>query len=186
MDAIMCIDDIECKKGLQLLTEEAGWRTMIDRYGVPEESVQLMAETFGISGVCNVLGAIKTAKYYGLGSNDVIVTILTDAIDRYHSVMQQMTATYGPVDETEAAVRLVSIFHKQKLDWIKEATRDRRNQWHNLKYYTWVEQQGKTIEELNAQKAPAYWLEQQARVAEVDEKLWAFRESLGPNDAQRK
>ncbi|NIO67988.1 MAG: pyridoxal-5'-phosphate-dependent protein subunit beta, partial [Anaerolineae bacterium] len=177
MDAIMCIDDIECKKGLQLLTEEAGWKTMIDRYGVPEESVQLMAETFGISGVCNVLGAIKTAKYYGFGSNDVIVTILTDAIDRYHSVMEQMTATYGPMDETEAAVRLVSIFHMQKLDWIKEATRDRRNQWHNLKYYTWVEQQGKTVEELNAQKDPAYWLEQQARVAEVDEKIRAFRES---------
>jgi cysteine synthase A len=178
MDAIMCIDDIECKKGLQLLTEEAGWKTMIVRYGVPEESVRLMADTFGISGVCNVLGAIKTAKYYGLGSNDVIVTILTDAIDRYHSVMEQMIATYGPMDETEAAVRLVSVFHAQKLDWIKEATRDRRNQWHNLKYYTWVEQQGKTIEELNAQKDPAYWLKQQARVAEVDEKLRAFREGL--------
>jgi cysteine synthase len=178
MDAIMGVDDIECKKGLQLLTEEAGWKTMIDRYGVPEESVKLMAETFGISGVCNVLGAIKTAKYYGFGSNDVIVTILTDAIDRYHSVMEQMTTTYGLMDETEAAVRLVSIFHMQKLDWIKEATRDRRNQWHNLKYYTWVEQQGKTIEELNAQKAPAYWLEQQARVAEVDENLRAYREGL--------
>ena len=60
-----------------------------------------------------------------------------------------------------------------------------RNQWHNLKYYTWVEQQGKTIEELNAQRDPTYWLEQQARVAEVDEKLRAFRESLRPNDAQR-
>ncbi len=177
MDAIMCIDDIECKKGLQLLTEEAGWKTMIDRYGVPEASVTLMAETFGISGVCNVLGAIKTAKYYGFGSNDVIVTILTDAIDRYHSVMEQMTATYGPMDETEAAVRLVSIFHMQKLDWIKEATRDRRNQWHNLKYYTWVEQQEKTVEELNAQRDPAYWLEQQAKVDEVDEKLRAFRGS---------
>jgi cysteine synthase A len=71
----------------------------------------------------------------------------------------------------------VSIFHMQKLDWIKEATRDRRNQWHNLKYYTWVEQQGKTVEELNAQKDLAYWLEQQDRVAEVDEKIRAFRGS---------
>jgi len=176
MDAIMCIDDLECKQGLQLLTEEAGWKTMIVRYGVPEESVRLMAETFGLSGVCNVLGAIKTAKYYGLGSKDVIVTILTDAIDRYRSVMQQMTATCGPMDETEAAIRLVSIFHRQKLDWIKEATHDLRQQWHNLKYFTWVEQQGKTVEELNAQKDPAYWLAQQARVAEVDEKLRAYRE----------
>ncbi len=175
MDAIMCIDDIESKMGLQLLTEEAGWKTMIDRYGVPEESVRLMAETFGISGVCNVLGAIKTAKWYGFGKDDLIVTILTDAIDRYHSVMAQMTATYGKMDEVEAAVRLVSIFHKQKLDWICEGTREARHRWHNLKYYTWVEQQGKTVEELNAQQHQDYWEAQQARVAEIDKLIREYR-----------
>jgi len=175
MDAIMCLDDIESKKGLQLLVEEPGWRTMIDRYGVPEEKVQVMAQFFGISGVCNVLGAIKAAKWYGFGKEDVIVTICTDAIDRYHSVMEQMTETYGKMDETEAAVRLVSIFHMQKLDWIKEGTRDTRNQWHNLKYYTWVEQQGKAIEELDAQKDLEYWLKQQERVVEVDKLILAAR-----------
>ena len=176
MDAIMCIDDIESKKGLQLLTEEAGWRTMIDRYGVPEDSVRLMAETFGISGVCNVLGAIKAAKFYGFGKDDVVVTILTDDIGRYGSVMQQMTEAYGPMDDVEAAVRLVSVFHGQKLDWIEEGTRRTRNQWHNLKYYTWVEQQGKTIEELNAQHHQDYWQAQQARAAEIDERI---REARG-------
>jgi len=168
MDALMCIDDLESKMGLQLLTEETGWKVMIERYGVPEEKVKKMAEIFGISGVCNVLGAIKTAKFYGFGKDDVIVTILTDAIDRYRSVMQQLTEQYGPMDEVEAAVRLVSIFHKQKLDWIVEGTREMRSRWHNLKYFTWVEQQGKTIEELNAQRDPEYWLAQQAKVAEVD------------------
>ena len=53
----MCIDDIECKKGLQLLTEEPGWEVMSKRYGVPEESIREMSEIMGISGVCNVLGA---------------------------------------------------------------------------------------------------------------------------------
>jgi len=175
MDAIMCVDDIESKMGLQLLVEEPGWRTMIDRYGVPEESVHKMSTIMGISGVCNVLGAIKTAQWYGLGKDDVIVTICTDAIDRYHSVMDQMTATYGRMDETEAAVRLVSIFHKQKLDWISEGTREAHNRWHNLKYYTWIEQQGKTLEELDAQRHQDYWEAQQARVAEVDELIIAAR-----------
>ncbi len=175
MDAIMCVDDIESKMGLQLLVEEAGWKTMIDRYGLPEDKVQKWSQIFGISGVCNVLGAIKTAKWYGLGKDDVIVTILTDAIDRYHSVMDQMTETYGPMDETEAAVRLVSIFHKQKLDWISEATREARNRWHNLKYYTWIEQQGKTLKELEAQRHQDYWEAQQARVAEIDRLIKAAR-----------
>ena len=175
MDAIMCIDDIESKMGLQLVVEEPGWKTMIERYGVPEESVRRMATYFGISGICNVLGAIKTAKFYGYGKDDVIVTICTDAIDRYHSVMADMTATYGPMDETEAAVRLVSIFHKQKTDWIKEGTVDNRNCWHNLKYYTWVEQQGKTVEELDAQKSQEWWEAEQAKLAEIDALIREYR-----------
>jgi len=175
MDAMMCIDDIECKKGLQLLTEAPGWLVLTREYGIPEEKVSLMSKTFGISGVCNVLGAIKTAMFYGLGRDDVVVTILTDAIDRYGSVMAQMTATYGKMDETEAEVRLVSIFHKQKLDWIMEGTREARARWHNLKYYTWVEQQGKTVQELNAQRQPEFWQAEQARVAEIDAKLRSVR-----------
>ena len=175
MDAIACVDDIESKMGLQLLTEESGWQTMIGRYGVPQASVERMATYFGISGVCNVLGAIKTAKFYNLGSNDVIVTICTDAIDRYESVMAQMTETYGPMDETEAAVRLASIFYKQKTDWVFEGTRQARERWHNLKYYTWVEQQGKAIEELNAQRDPEFWEREQAKVAELDRLLLQYR-----------
>lgn len=178
MDALMCIDDLECKMGLQLLTEEAGWQTMIDRYGVPEADVRMMSEIFGISGVCNVLGAIKTAKFYGMGRRDVIATICTDAIDRYRSVMAQLTATHGRMDHTEAAVRLVSIFHRQKLDWIQEGTRQARERWHNLKYYTWVEQQGKTVEELNAQRSQAYWQAEQARVEEIDRLILSARGTM--------
>lgn len=177
MDAIMCLDDIECKKGLQLLTEEPGWRVMVDRYGIPEADVQKMATIFGISGVCNVLGAIKTAKFYGLSKEDVIVTICTDAIDRYHSVMAAMTERYGPMDETEAIVRLEAIFHGQRTDYIREGTQHARQCWHNLKYYTWVEQQGKTVEELDAQRDPEWWLRHQEMVAEIDRRILAARSS---------
>ncbi len=50
-----------------------------------------------------------------------------------------------------------------------------RNRWHNLKYYTWVEQQGKTVEELDAQRDPEWWLEHQQRIADLDEKIRAAR-----------
>ncbi len=168
LDAIMCIDDVETKMGLQLLTEEPGWNVLTGRYGIAEDKVKKLSQIFGISGVCNVLGAVKTAKFYGLGKDDLIVTVCTDAIDRYYSVMEQMTRTYGRMDETESEIRLVSIFHKQKLDWIAEGTRRDRNRWHNLKYFTWAEQQGKTIEELNAQRDSEYWEAKQTEVAEID------------------
>jgi cysteine synthase len=168
MDAMICLDDVECKKGLQLLTEEAGWRVMVDRFGIPEARVHKLAQIFGISGVCNVLGAIKAAKFYGFGRDEVVVTICTDAMDRYYSVMAQLTQQYGAMDEAEATARLEGIFLGQKTDWVQEGTRENRSRWHNLKYYTWVEQQGKTVQELDAQRDPAYWQAHQARVAEVD------------------
>ncbi len=171
MDAIMCVDDIESKKGLQLLTEEAGWKTMSDRYGVPEESIRQMSEIMGISGVCNVLAAIKTAKFYHMGSDQTVFTVATDTMDRYHSVMAELSETYGAMDEVEAAVRMGSIFHGAKLDWIREGTQLAKQSWFNLKYYTWVEQQGKTVEELDAQRDPAFWLAEQAKVAETDKLL---------------
>jgi len=174
MDAIMCLDDIECKKGLQMLTEEPGLRLLAE-IGVPEAKACKLGTIFGISGVCNVLGAIKTAKFYGFGENDVIVTICTDAIDRYHSVMADMTARYGKMDKVAAAARLESIFYGQKTDWIHEGTKEMRRQWHNLKYYTWVEQQGKTVEELDAQLSPQWWQREQAKVAEIDKRIEATR-----------
>ena len=175
MDAIMCVDDVESKKGLQLLTEEAGWKVLSDRYGVPEASIREMSEIMGISGVCNVLAAIKTAKFYQLREGDSIFTIATDTMDRYHSVMKQLDETYGPMDETEAAVRAAAIFHKAGTDWIREGTRHAKQCWFNLKYYTWVEQQGKTIEQLDAQRDPEFWLAEQAKVEEVDRRLRELR-----------
>jgi cysteine synthase len=176
MDAIMCLDDIECKKGLQVLTDEAGQEVLNRRYGVSADSARLMASIFGISGVCNLLGAIKTAKHYQFGKDDVIVTICTDAIDRYHSVMESMAECYGPIDDARGMAYVEAIFHGQKTDWIKDGTPDMRRQWHNLKYYTWVEQQGKTVEELDAQRDPEWWLGHQALIPEMDRRIAQARQ----------
>jgi cysteine synthase len=175
MDAIMCLDDIACKKGLQVLTDPAGVRTLVDRYGVPAGAAARLATIFGISGVCNLLGAIKTAKHYRLGKDDVIVTICTDAIDRYHSVMADMARDYGAMDDARAQVYVEGIFHGATTDWIKDGTPDQRRQWHNLKYYTWVEQQGKTVEELDAQLSPEWWIEHQELVPEMDARILEYR-----------
>jgi cysteine synthase len=171
MDAIMCLDDVECKKGVQLLTSEAGRETITRRYGVAESKALRLATIFGISGVCNALGAIKTAKHYRFGKRDVIVTICTDAIDRYYSVMKEMADIYGEIDDARATAYVEAIFHGAKTDWIKDGTPDTRRQWHNLKYFSWVEQQGKTAEELDAQKDPEWWIRHQRLIPEIDARI---------------
>jgi hypothetical protein len=168
---------MECKKGLQLMYDPAGFDYLVKEAGIDEKQMKELQHLFGISGICNVLGAIKTAKYYGLSSRDNVVTVATDSMDRYYSIMEELDQEFGKMDRTKAAVRLESIFHGAKLDWIQEASVHTRNRWHNLKYYTWIEQQGKTIEELNAQKSQDYWLKQQEGVKEFDAKLKEARES---------
>src|SRR4029453_153119 len=104
-----------------------------------------------------------------------IVTICTDAIDRYHSVMEEMAGAYGEIDDARAPGHVQAIFPGPKTAGIKAGPPDTRRQWHNLKYFTWVEQQGKTVEELDAQKDPEWWIEHQRLVPEMDERIRAAR-----------
>lgn len=177
MDALMCIDDLECKKGLQLLADEAGREALVKRYRADPELVEQLGSLFGISGICNVLGAIKTAKYYSMGKDDVIVTVATDSLDRYYSVMDSMRHCYGVLDAAAAVGRVEGVFYGAGTDWIMPGTHENRERWHNLKYYTWVEQQGKTVEELDAQRDPEWWQAHQTRVSAIDAELIKQRQA---------
>jgi hypothetical protein len=131
---------------------------------------------FGISGVCNVLAAIKAARHYGLGPKQAVVTMATDGFDRYPSVLRKLDAECGPMTADEAR-RRVQIFRGQRSpDHVLEATTAVRRRWHNQKYFTWVEQQGKTVAELRALEDPAFWTAHQERAHEIDR---AMRERRG-------
>jgi cysteine synthase len=173
MDWLLCIDDLECLRGLQLVQE--GTEHLVRDAGVPEAAARALVGYFGVSGVCHVLGAIKTAKLLRLGSKDLVVTAVTDSFDRYPSVLRKLAAEDGPLTREKAQRTLGQVFHGAKLDYVLEGSRTVRQRWHNQKYFTWVEQQGKTVGELNAQADPSYWLAQQAKTEELDRALRAAR-----------
>lgn len=177
MDALMCVDDIACVRGMALLHESEGQQVLAERYRVPRESLNQMYELIGISGVCNVLGAIKTAKYYNMGKQDLIVTVATDGVDRYYSVLDWLRATEGPLDQAMAAGWVETTFRGQGRDYILEGTREVRERWHNLKYYTWVEQQRMSVKELDAQRDPGWWHDHQALVTDIDTRIHAARQA---------
>ena len=179
MDLLCCLDDVECKKALQVLVEEPG-REALQAEGIDGCDLQTLALTFGISGLCNLLGAIKTAKYYGFGKDDVVVTVATDSIERYHSVMTELSGEDGAMDVSEAKRRIEGIFRGQRLDWTQEGTRHNRERWHNLKYYTWVEQQGRTTEDLDALRTQETWIAEQEKIPAIDEALRKARKAACP------
>ncbi|MBI5480898.1 MAG: pyridoxal-phosphate dependent enzyme [Deltaproteobacteria bacterium] len=176
MDYLLCIDDGECLLGLQLVQE--GTHELMSA-GVPQEDANALLNFFGVSGICNVLGAIKTARLLGLGPSDVVVTVATDGFDRYPSVIRRLTREHGPMGHEEALRRL-ELFRNAKLDWVLEGTRHVRERWHNQKYFTWVEQQGRSVAELKAQADPDYWLAQQAKVADIDRRQLERRRAASP------
>jgi cysteine synthase len=156
-DAVAAIDDEDCLRLLRLFNEEEGHR-YLKGLGVTEAECKSLA-LLGISGLCNLLAAIKTARYFELGPKDVICTIFTDSLDLYRSRLEEMRRDRGPYREIDAARDHAAVIGHQGIDWFKELNYSDRKAVHNLKYFTWVEQQGKTSEELNAQWQPEYWQE---------------------------
>jgi cysteine synthase A len=83
-DLLMLINDDDTVRGMEVM--QSGTHVLVDRLGVPSDIACHLFGRFGPSCVCNVIGAIKTAKYLGLGPQDNVVTIATDSYDRYPRV----------------------------------------------------------------------------------------------------
>ncbi|TAK67456.1 MAG: pyridoxal-phosphate dependent enzyme [Bacteroidetes bacterium] len=152
-DAVASIDDEDCMRVLRLFNEPEGQSYLSKE--LRAKSVEL--PVLGISSICNMLAAIKTAKYYEMNENEVIFTIFTDSSDLYQSRLKELEEERGKYSQLQAARDHAAPILHQSIDYFKELTYYERKAVHNLKYFTWVEQQGKTSEELNAQWEPEYW-----------------------------
>ncbi|MBD3224213.1 MAG: pyridoxal-phosphate dependent enzyme [Caldithrix sp.] len=183
-DMVAAIDDRPNMRLMRLFNEPAGQQYLQDK-GVQPEIVEQLP-LLGISSIANLMGAIKMAKYYEMDRNDVIFTVSTDSMELYQSRMQQERHNYGSFSEMDAAVSFEADLRGLSLDHMLELGYYERKRIHNLKYFTWVEQQGKTLEELNAQWYDRdYWQKQFARVDEWDAKIEAFNARTGLMEAYR-
>ena len=172
MDLLCCIDDAQAVRGLQLLQE--GDSVLREELGFSEEDFAAFRGALGISGICNLLGAIKSARALDLGPDDLIVTVATDGFDRYPSVLRALEGREGPQSD-EVARRRLEAFHNPDMDMVLHGDDETRRRWHNQKYFTWVEQQGKSVEELDALLDQEFWAEEASRSEEVDARILAAR-----------
>ena len=179
-DIIVAIDDNAVVNLSRLFNEPAG-RAYLTKCGIPENIVSSL-DLLGFSGISNVLSAIKMAKYYELGEHDIILTILTDSMELYGSRLQEMRRESGEYTETKAAADFARYLLGVSTDHMVELTYSDRKRVHNLKYFTWVEQQGKTYSEIQAQwYDPDYWTGVQMQVSEIDALIEEFNADAGIN-----
>jgi len=177
-DLVIALDDNVIVRLARLFNEPAGREYLVGQ-GVPEGQVQKL-DLLGFSGIANLSMAVKFAKYYELGEHDLVLTVLTDSMDLYRSRLQEMRAEYGDYTELHAAADFARYLQGLATDGMLELRYPDRRRVHNLKYFTWVEQQGRTHEELVAQwHDPEYWTRIQAQVPQIDGLIEAFNQKVG-------
>ena len=177
-DLITAIDDNAVVNISRLFNEKVGHEYLVGK-GVPQEIVSNL-DLLGFSGIANILSAIKMAKYYEMGEDDVVLTVLTDSMQLYQSRIKEMHDEFGQYSEMDAAVHFAHYLEGQSTDNMLDLTYQDQRRVHNLKYYTWVEQQGRTYEEIQDQwYDPNYWTGFQSQVEEIDNLIITFNEKVG-------
>jgi hypothetical protein len=126
--------------------------------GIADDLVAAL-DAFGLSSIANVLGAIKTAKLLGLGADDVIVTIATDGARMYRTEVDKVlerdfAGTFGPIEAAETFGRAIE---GQSTSDMMELSSEDRERIFNLGYFTWVEQQGVSVEDFTIRRDRAFW-----------------------------
>jgi cysteine synthase len=142
-----------------LFNTEVGKEFLLESAGLSEELIGEL-ENFGLSSLCNVIAAIKTAKRLQLGPEDAIVTVATDGAAMYRTEVTKALGKLFPGGfDTSAAAR---VFETELLgvsaEHILELSPVDRGRIFNLGYYTWVEQQGVSIEEFEQRRSQEYWV----------------------------
>jgi len=157
-DVAVAVSDRATDRLGVLFSSDVGRRYLADRCGVPADTIDGL-DALGLSGICNVLAAIKTAKYYGMGPDDVVVTVATDGASMYRSEHELAIGRYfaGGFDEASAAQAFGEHLLGAATDNLLELSHVDRERIFNLGYYTWVEQQGVSLQDFEARRDPAFW-----------------------------
>ena len=179
-DMAIAIDDEDSQRLLRLFNKPEGKKYLKEELGLCDELIEKLT-WLGISGIANLLCCIKMAKYYELTENDVLLTVLTDSADMYKSRVTELDENHGAYNDREAAIDHNLHILGLKTDNLIELTYADRKRVHNLKYYTWVEQQARDVNDLNAlwYDTKGTWDAVHAQSAEMDVLINEFNEATG-------
>jgi cysteine synthase len=179
-DFVVAIDDEAVVNLSRLFNEPEGHKYLVKK-GVPQQVIDQL-DLLGFSSIANILSSIKFAKYNELTETDIVFTVFTDSMELYGSRIKEMHTEMGPFTEVDAAAAYAQYLQGVTIDNLLELTYESRKRVHNLKYFTWVEQQGKTYQEIQDQwYAPDYWTDVQDQVGKVDELISEFNDRVGIN-----
>ncbi len=178
-DLVVGISDRATDRLLVLLNTDAGRAHLASR-GVPADVLAALPH-LGISSICNVLAAIKTARQLRLGPQDAVVTVATDGAAMYLTEVDKVLGRdfaggFGPAEAAETFGRYLL---GAGTDDLLELTAAERERIFNLGYFTWVEQQGTSFDDFVARRDQAFWRGMRASVPAWDAAIVEMNERAG-------
>lgn len=171
-DFVVLVNDDDTIKGLKLIHDGTD---VLVKMGIDPEVAVGMKNLFGPSGICNVLGAIKMAKYLKLGPNDNVVTIATDGFDRYNSVIEDLHHRYLEIEDFVLNRWAKDIFLGAKEDNVYDFRRmDKKEQLFKQKETDWIKF-GYSKEYLDSMRQMEFWDKEYSKIFDYDEKIKKMR-----------
>ena len=177
-DVVCAVDDEQCLALMRLFNEDAG-KAMLETAGLDRKFIESL-NLAGISGIANLVAAIKTAKFFEMNERDVLFFPMTDSMALYASRLDEQRQAAGPYNQAAAGAHFARYLQAIGTDHMRELTYFDRKQLHNFKYFTWVEQQQRSVEDLRRLWEPEFWEETFAQVEEWDRLIEAFNQRVGP------
>ncbi|MDR7543150.1 MAG: pyridoxal-5'-phosphate-dependent protein subunit beta [Armatimonadota bacterium] len=179
-DLVTAISDRHTDRLDVLFNTDPGREFLVRRKGLPPALVEGLG-ALGLSSICNVLAAIKVARYYRWGPSDVIVTVATDGAAMYGSERAKSIRKYFPggFDEVAAAETFGECLAGVTIDHLLELTHAERTRIFNLGYYTWVEQQGVSLADFEARRDQHFWRQMRTIIPVWDAMIEEFNGRTG-------
>jgi cysteine synthase A len=174
-DLVVGVSDRATDSLFVLFNTDVGRSYLRDRHKIAEDTI-LELSSFGFSGICNVLAAIKTAKHLRLGPTDAVVTVATDGAAMYGTELQKGLAKHfaGGFDAVAAGETFGRYVMGLGTDDLIELGRLDRERIFNLGYFTWVEQQGVPLADFDARRSQSFWRDLRAHVSAWDLMIGEF------------
>ena len=172
-DYIALVKDDDSVKGLKVIYD--GTDILVEN-GVDRDLAIQMKELFGVSGICNIIGAIKMAKYLKLGPGDNIVTIATDGLDRYNSVLENLERRYLETEDFVLRRWFKDVYRKIGEEEIKDTRRPaQKEELFAQKEKDWLKF-GYAQEYLDSMRNMKFWDDEYEKVFHYDELIKKLRE----------
>ena len=171
-DFITQIIDDDCVRGLAVVHEGA---KILEKHGVPAKVAKEMENLFGVSGICNIIGAIKMAKYLKLGPDDNVVTIATDSFDRYPSVIENLHERELEVTDHVLERWYQDVFAGADTRYVLDTrSKEAKEKLFKQKESDWLKF-GYKKSYLDEMRHPEFWEKEYNKVFEYDKKIKEMR-----------